>query len=181
MLTNTSSNKIYTTMNLINKIRYYGTEKLLLRLAALAVLLIPSTAFAQRGEKTLGVAGGYAGYNNSGLASVYFQYGFTDHVRIAPEVGCAFRHDGKSGFFINADMQFPFKVAKGISLYPLAGLTVNSWSKVGNNTLNRAGLNFGGGVEMYLTSSLKLSLQGKYSLMKTTSGAYASLGIGYVF
>lgn len=168
-------------MNLINKIKYYGTQKLLFGLAAAAALLIPSTARAQRGEKTLGVMGGYAGYNNSGLAGVYFQYGITDHVRVAPEIGCAFRNNGKSGFFISADMQFPFRIVRGFSLYPLAGVTMNSWSKVGSNTLNRAGLDFGGGAELYLTSSLKISLEGKYSLMKSTSGAFVNLGLGYVF
>lgn len=164
------------------KSKYYGTQKLLLRLATLAVLLITSlSASAQRGEKTLGIAAGYASYNNSGSAAVYFQYGFAQHVRIAPEIGCVFRNQGKSAFLATADMHFPFTLARGFNIYPLAGLTFNSWSRVGANSYNNVGLDFGGGLELYMTSKLKFNVQAKYSLINKTSGAFASFGIGYVF
>ena len=44
-----------------------------------------------------------------------------------------------------------------------------------------AGAGFGGGFDFYLTNYLKLTLQGKYSLMNDVSGGFIGMGIGYVF
>lgn len=139
-------------------------------------------AYAQRGEKTLGVAGGFASYNTSGIIDVYFQYSFAEHVRIAPEVGYMFQNNGKSGFEVSVDMHFPFRVAKGFKLYPLAGITFNNWSYSAQDTsVSRGGFDVGGGLDLYFTSQLKMSVQGKYSLMQDTHGAYATIGLGYIF
>ncbi|MBD5203281.1 MAG: hypothetical protein HDS82_00190 [Bacteroidales bacterium] len=148
---------------------------------AVGLLYCSSEASAQRGEKTLGVAGGYATYNDGGYANIYFQYTFADHFRIAPEMGYVFRSEGASAFTMSVDMQFPFRVARGLSLYPLAGLTFNNWSYRHDGHATRAGADFGGGIDLYLTSNLKLTLQGKYSVMNDTGGGYIGMGIGYVF
>lgn len=153
-------------------------------MAALALCLIlwPAEASAQRGEKTLGVAGGFASYNTSGMVDIYFQYSFAEHVRIAPDVGYVFQNKGKSGFMVNVDMHFPFRVAKGLKLYPLAGITFNNWSySATDSSVSRGGFNAGAGLDIYFTSQLKMSIQGKYSLMKDTHGAYATVGFGYTF
>lgn len=144
-------------------------------------VLFPVAADAQRGEKTLGIAGGFATYNDGGFVDVYFQYSFADHFRIAPDLGYAFRNEGKSAFLLDVDMHFPFRVAKAFSLYPLVGFTFNNWNYRHGGSASRAGANFGGGFEIYLTSNLKLSFQGKYSLMNDTSGGFFDMGIGYVF
>lgn len=141
----------------------------------------PTQAMAQRGEKTLGIAGGFATYNDGGFVDVYFQYSFADHVRIAPDLGYAFRNEGKSAFLLDVDVHFPFRVAKAFSLYPLVGFTFNNWSYRHDGHASRAGANFGAGFEIYMTSNLKLSFQGKYSLMNDTSGGFFDMGIGYVF
>lgn len=148
----------------------------------LGALFIPtSQAMAQRGEKTLGVAGGFSTYNNGGYADIYFQYSFADHVRIAPEIGYAFRHDNKSAFIASVDMHFPFRIARGFSVYPLAGVTFNNWSYRGGGNASRAGFDFGGGFDIKLTNYLKLTIQGKYSLMNDTDGGFIGMGLGYVF
>ena len=155
---------------------------LTLGVAAAASLLCFSTkANAQKGEKTLGISGGYASYNNGGYTDIYFQYTFANHFRIAPEIGYVFRNEGKSAFTMSVDMHFPYRVARGIALYPLAGITFNNWSYHHDGHASRAGADFGGGVDLYLTSNLKLTVQGKYSLMNDTSGGFIGLGIGYVF
>ena len=143
--------------------------------------LFPAGAQAQKGEKTLGLMGGFATYNSSGFADVYFQYTFADHFRIAPDVGYVFGNNGKSAFILNADMHFPFRVAKGFAIYPLGGFTFNNWSYSHGDSESRAGANVGGGIDLYLTSNLKLSFQGKYSFMNDTGGAFFGVGIGYVF
>lgn len=144
--------------------------------------LMPGQAMAQRGEKAVGVTGGFATYNNGGYASVYFQYTFANHFRIAPEVGYVFRNEGKSAFEMSVDMHFPFRIARGFNIYPLVGLTFNNWTyKHSDHHASRVGGDFGAGFDIYLTSSLKLSLQGKYSLMDDTGGGFFNMGIGYVF
>lgn len=143
--------------------------------------LFPAQANAQKGEKTLGLMGGFATYNDGGFSDVYFQYTFADHIRLASDIGYVFRNDHKSAFVLDVDMHFPFRIARGFSVYPLAGFTFNNWSYEYNGNASRAGANFGAGFDIYLTSYLKLSLQGKYSLMNDTSGGFFGMGIGYVF
>jgi opacity protein-like surface antigen len=148
---------------------------------ALGACTFPSVANAQTGEKTLGFAGGYSSYNNGGYANLYFQYTFAPHLRIAPEIGYMFRNEGKSGFECSVDMQFPFRLARGFNIYPLAGVTLNNWTYEHDGHATRAGFDFGAGFDIYLTSQLKLTLQGKYSLMNDTGGCFLDMGIGYVF
>lgn len=149
---------------------------------AIASVFVPgASADSVRGEKTLGLMGGYATYNHSGFANVYFQYSFSRHVRIAPEVGIVFSNDGRSALTISGDMQFPFKIVSGFQVYPLAGLTFNTWNYSHDSTRSRFGGEVGLGFDLYMTRHLKVNLQGKYSLMNDTSGAFFGLGIGYVF
>ena len=150
-------------------------------LASFAPVKAEAASTGGRGEMTLGVMGGFATHNSGGYMDLYFQYTIAPHFRLAPDIGYAFRNDGKSAFLLDVDMHFPFRIAKGIMIYPLAGFTFNSWDYPGDHTLNRAGGNIGGGFDFYLTRNLKLSLQGKYSIMNDTSGGFFGLGIGYVF
>lgn len=150
--------------------------------ATAAACVLPASASSlYKGEMTLGVSGGYASYNNSGYTSIFFQYTFVPQVRIAPEVGYVFRHNDKSALAVTCDMQFPFRVARGFNIYPLAGVTFNAWNNRYKHNLNRIGGDIGVGFELYITGSLKLNLQGKYSVMKNTTCAFVGLGLGYVF
>lgn len=154
---------------------------LLLMVGVIATGLVPMRANAQKGEKTLGIMAGYAGHNDGGYTDVYFQYSFAEHLRISGDLGYVFRNENKSAFLLDVDMHFPFKVYKGIAVYPLGGFTFNNWSYKHGDSTGRVGLNVGGGVDFYITSYLKLTAQAKYSLMNDTSGVFAGIGIGYVF
>lgn len=147
---------------------------------AFAALCAALNASAQRGEMTIGINGGYATRNDGGYTNLYFQFTPVSHVRIAPEIGYIFRNEGKSAFNFAVDVQFPFKVARGVAVYPLTGFVFNSWKHHGH-TANRAGVDFGGGFDFYLTNYLKLTLQGKYSLLNDYGGGFFGMGIGYVF
>ena len=138
-------------------------------------------SFAQKGEKTLGIMGGMATYNSGGFSQLYFQYTFGNHLRIAPDMGYVFRNEGKSAFFMDLDLQLPFRLGRGVNIYPLAGLTFNNWSWKGGGHESRLGMNFGAGLDIYLTRNLKLNLQGKYSMMNDTGGGFVGLGLGYIF
>ncbi len=156
-------------------------------LAALSLascaLLCPAGASAQSvGEKTIGFAGGYASHNGGGYADLYFQYTFAPHIRIAPEIGYVFRNEGKSAFVASVDLQFPFAIARGFNVYPLAGVTLNNWEyEHHDDHATRAGFDFGGGFDIYMTRQLKLNVQCKYSLMNDTGGCFLNMGIGYNF
>lgn len=157
---------------------------LLLSVIALFVASAPGVVYGAspvRGEKTLGVAGGYATYNNSAYTEIFFQYTFVPHVRLSSDVGYVFLNDAKSAFEISIDMHFPFRIVSGLQIYPLVGATFNNWNYKNEANIYRFGADFGAGFDFYMTDFLKLTLQGKYSWMKRTSGAYFGLGIGYVF
>lgn len=154
---------------------------LLLLLFSLSLSNSTLAASPVKGEKTLGIGGGYATFNHSGYANVYFQYTFVPHVRLSADVGCIFRNEDKSGLAIDVDMHFPFRIVRGLQVYPLVGLAFNSWNYHYDGRDSRFGGDFGAGFDFYMTDNLKLSLQGKYSWMKDTSGAFVGLGIGYVF
>lgn len=152
----------------------------------IAILLAVAAAFqfganAQRGEKMIGIGGGYAGYNNGGYAKLFFQYGFSNHFRLAPEVGAIFSNGGKSGIEVSLDAHFPFRISPGFKFYPLAGLTMNHWRLPSDSKLTKAGADAGVGLDFYMTSSLKINFQAKYSIMKKTDGWFIDLGVGYVF
>lgn len=145
------------------------------------VAAVIMSAAAQRGEKTLGIAGGYSSYANSGYIKGYFHYSFASHVRIAPEVGYIFPSSGDiSGFEATADMHFPFRVGRGVSLYPLAGVCFYSWNRPRHH-YNSLGLDVGGGMDLYFTPYLKASVEAKFVWANPTYGAMVSVGLGYVF
>lgn len=164
--------------------RFTRLSALVLGVAALFATLMPQQASAKgggNGEMTVGVNAGLATYNSGGYMNLAFQYTFVPHVRIAPEIGYVFRNENKSAFIMSVDMHFPFRVAKGFALYPLAGLTFNNWNYRDDGSAARVGGDIGAGMEVYLTNYLKIMLQGKYSIMDDTSGGFIGLGIGYVF
>ncbi len=158
-----------------------------------AMALAPSEMNAQthRGEKSFGPRAGYVSRNESGLAGLVFQYSFSEHVRIAPSVDIIFRHRDKDGFAVNADMHFPFAFASGrAAFYPLAGFNFTSWGlhnidhasgKDVTSHSTSAGLNMGAGVELRCTSSLKLGLEARYTLMRHYPTAVVCASIAYVF
>lgn len=155
--------------------------KIAIALVSMICVMSPLSANAQKGEKTLGVMGGFTTVNDGGFMDVYFQYGIANHFRIAPDLGYAFRNDGMSAFLLDVDLHFPFRLARAFSIYPLVGFTFNNWNYAGDGSASRAGANFGAGIDLNLTRNLKLTLQGKYSLLNDVSGAYFGLGLGYVF
>ncbi len=139
-----------------------------------------------KGEKSVGVSGGYATYNNSGYVTVNFQWEFANHFRLAPDLGCVFPARDKSGFLVDCDLHFPFKLVRGFGVYPLIGLAYNNWhishpGNVDSENLSRVGGNVGLGFDFYFTRNLKMQVQGKYSWMRDTDGGFIGLGLSYIF
>ena len=155
----------------------------------------PSQAQIVKGEKSLGPKVGYVSKNKSAIAGLVFQYSFSNHFRISPELSYVFRNNDMDAFSfdINAHVPFGFTGEK-VAFYPLAGLNYSSWSRhyrtqgtecdssddVSTRTA-RFGMNLGAGFDLRCSESLKLSLEAKYVLMKGYSTAVITAGIAYVF
>lgn len=152
---------------------------------------MPADALA-RHEATFGVESGYASKNESAIAGLFFQYELTESIRIAPDAGFVFRHKNLDAFSANVNLHFPFAFpGRVVGLYPLAGVNYSSWNRHNidfdtdtddvSTRVSRFGLNFGAGVELRPTSTLKLKAELKYNLIKSFSGYYVAVGIGYMF
>ena len=157
---------------------------------AVAILgMIPLTANAQRGEKSVGVVGGFNTEIESGLAGVYFQYQCNAWLRLTPNVQAIFRKNDVNAMHINGNAHFILPLTEDINIYALGGVTYQSWRlpminenyNLEHSNVNRFGANLGAGIEIYATSSLKFMVEGKYSFIKDFSSAGFIAGIGYVF
>lgn len=159
----------------------------------LAVLMfVPQHASASDHEKTFGVKTGYISRNQSAEAGLFFQYSFTDHFRLAPEVNLAFRNQNKDAFIVDVNCHVPLAQSGLAEFYPLAGLNYSSWSqhqtfyeqiesKDVSKRTTRFGLNLGGGMDLKINSTLKLKLEAIYTMVEANSAFRATVGIGYSF
>lgn len=166
-----------------------------IRLFFLSIGLIVSLAASgqvESGAKSLGIRGGYVSCTDAGTAGLAFQYTFTRHFRLSGEANYFFRHNGCDGASFSIDYHCPFLLGKRFYIYPIAGLNFASWHhrpddgrhpdiKDTSTRTTRIGLNTGAGLEYYVRSSLKLSLEGKYNWIKDDNTAIVNLGISYVF
>ncbi|MDE6300189.1 MAG: porin family protein [Muribaculaceae bacterium] len=166
-------------------------KKIILSIAA-AMVCTAAWADNVTGEKSFGPKLGYYSHNKSAVAGLTFTYAFNRHFRLAPEVGCVFRHNDQDAFVADLNAQFPFKFEEAgtVALYPLAGITYTSWSRHFRSAEidkdvtthdNRFGANVGAGFELRCSETLRLSLEAKYVLVKSYSSVVVTAGISYVF
>lgn len=161
-----------------------------------AVLLVVAatpalSAQPEAGNKSFGPKLGYVSRNHSAQAGLVFQYAFSKHVRISPELSCVFRNHNQDGLMVDLNMQFPLPAwSSRTELYPLAGLAFNSWADHGvsrddevdvTTHVNRLGLNLGAGFALKCTSTMKVNIEAKYTLVKSYSSAFITAGISYIF
>ncbi|MDE5608474.1 MAG: porin family protein [Muribaculaceae bacterium] len=155
-----------------------------------------SASEPQLPRKTLGILAGYDTRNHSAEAGIFFQYRASKIVRIAPDLTYIARRKGTDALAINLNVHFPFAVSKSgrVNVYPLAGINYTSWNyhpgKMARSTDetddvtrrdNKFGLNLGGGIDVLITSTLKLRFEGKWVGAKHTSTGDFAVGIGYAF
>lgn len=149
------------------------------------------SAQVERGEKMLGVKAGYVTHNESAVAGLMFRYAVSPWVRIVPEVASVFRHHDEDAFLVDLNVQVPFSFGtKKVDLYPLAGLTFNSWSRHFeleetnqdvSSRVNRFGANLGAGFDFRCTPTLNIGVEARYSFLKVYTSAYFTASISYVF
>lgn len=164
----------------------------------LAIMLLTFTSLSAsaqfaRGEKSVGPKVGYVSTNESAAAGLVFQYTFSKHLRIAPEVGCVFKHQKKDAFTLDFNFHTPFTfTGDKAALYPLAGLNYSSWNTsipqqleediddVSTRT-SRFGFNLGAGFELRCTRTFKFGIEAKYTFIKRFHGANVAVLACYVF
>lgn len=78
-------------------------------------------AFAQQGEKSLGLNLLYGNDTNIGL-SAKMRYSITDKWRVEPAFEYFFKHDYFSMWDLGANLHYVIPATETISVYPLAGL-----------------------------------------------------------
>lgn len=160
-------------------------------IVAAIALLMPQAMKAADHEKIFGIQAGWISRNKSAEAGLTFQYGFTQHFRLAAAVDVALKKENRDAMLIDVNGHFPFRTSSRVELYPLAGVNFSAWSEhieaddptfddVTNRT-SRFGLNAGGGVGFYVSKTLKLSFEAKYTLVKGYSCGRLTAGIAYVF
>lgn len=166
---------------------------------ALIFACLPADALAWRGEKSVGLRGGFTSKNTTATAGLYFSYRFSEHFRFAPKFDYAFQHHGTDAFAFNFDTEYPIALDKGegkVNFYPIAGLNYSTFtshtavedietrtddSDDSSQRTNHFGLNLGAGIEYFATPTLRLSLESKCLLIKQFTGAWLTVGIGYRF
>ena len=161
----------------------------------MAVVLFSATAATaqtHRGEKTFGIKAGYVSKNQSAIAGLVFEYSFSRHFRIAPQLGVVVRHNDRDAFTAAVDTHYPIALgSEKIDFYPMVGLGFNSWTQHYKDELtenvdvltryNRLGLNVGGGFDFRPSKTLKVRLEYRYTLNDSFSHSEITAGIAYVF
>lgn len=174
-----------------NNMKFRKIATALLLTAVLAAIM-PQQAVARGHEKVFGVKTGWISRNESALAGLYFQYRFTDHFRLAPEVDIAFRNKDRNALLINVDAHFPVNAGSRVEFYPLVGCNFSAWSlhttvvqdEHSNDVTNRTsrfGLTAGAGLGVKVTPTLRLNFEARGTFVKSNNAALVTAGIGYVF
>lgn len=165
------------------------TLKLIILSVFLPLSFIPAAATV-RGEKSVGLKAGYCTRNESAVAGAYFQYAFSSHFRLSPNIDYVFRNKGCDAFAFGLTAQFPIGVTGSrFDMYPLAGVSYSIWnhqshSEVADDVstrVNRFGIDVGMGVEYKFASALKIFAQGRFNWVKDYNSGIFVVGIGYVF
>lgn len=154
--------------------------KRFLMVAVLGLFAFTMGAYAQKGEKALGVHLNYATeVDNAGLGA-FFMYNFTDALRGEVAGDYYFKRDHLSMCDLNLTLHYLFPVGDYVKLYPLAGLTYTNW-KAFNEHASRVGGNFGGGAQFDVADNFSINLEIKYQLVADFDQAVFSLGGAYRF
>ena len=147
--------------------------------------LISVGAFAQKGEKAVGVNLNFGTTASSVGLEAKFQYGITDAIRIEPSLTYYFGNTGMLDVAVNA--HYLFNIVPKINLYPLAGLgfdacryevlvgnSYDSWD-IDKKTDAAFKFDFGGGAEYEITDNIAAGLELRYEII---SGGFSQFVVG---
>lgn len=162
-------------------------------------------AWAQKGQKAVGVNLLYGTEAKNLGIGVKGQYNFTDALRGEAAFDYFLKKDGVNSWDVNVSAHYLFPIKDKLTLYPLAGVTYTHWStsyevvnyKVNMNDADapnmsitsgkasassgKFGIHFGGGAQYDLTDNLVLNAELKYQLVSSFDQGVISVGVAYKF
>ena len=177
--------------------RFKLTSALILTLIAIIFSAAPVDARSPyKGQKSIGLYGGYSTHTESAVAGLYYQYRFTRALRIAPSVDYVFRSKNQDSYNFDFNVHFPIRLdaADNANFYPIAGLGYSAiYHRCNDSNLtvddatdsshryDRVGINLGGGFEYFVNSTLRVAVEGKWRLREDYSTGLFTVAIGYRF
>lgn len=182
-------------------------KKLLVLMSFIALAM--GTAFAQKGDKAVGVNLGYGTeISNLGIGAK-FQYGITDAIRAEASFDYFLKKDGLKMWDVNINAHYLFPIVDKFKVYPLIGLTYSNWNigsmdiyawsddngneewdegeerydgeYEGSSSTGKFGVNLGAGIEYSITNRLNVNFEVKYQLISDFNQAVFGFGIAYKF
>ena len=174
-------------------------QRILCSAAAAFLLSAPAVSAAggdgasrsYRGEKTVALRAGYAGYNKSAAAGLEFTYRFSRLFRLAPSVDYVIRRHDTDALVLEVDAQFLFPFSGDrMAVYPYVGPKYSSWTyhpgaSADDNDVStrrsRLGVDAGVGVEANITPTFRIGVSAGYTFVKYFHGFDAALTLSYRF
>ena len=181
-----------------------------LNLILVAMFMVMSSVFAQKGENAISVNLGYGSgsFHKAFKVGAEYKYNITDAIRIAPGFDYFFKSDGIGLWSanVNGHYLFDIKSVEGVKVYPLFGFTLlgtmgsadvddyipdgyediyddlygDALEDAGGNE-TRFGCNLGAGVQYPITESIDLGFEIKYQFVKDFDQIVFGINAAYKF
>ena len=160
-----------------------------------AVFAMSTAAFAQKGVTAFGVQGAYDDLFGQFGIGVKLQHNFADQFRSEIGGDFFFKKDYVSMIDVNANFHYIVPVASQFNVYPLVGANISfaslddgvvALASLGGVDLSksktRIGLNLGGGLEYFITDTVKLVGEAKYIVSDNGFSRFgANFGVAFTF
>ncbi|MBR4381404.1 MAG: hypothetical protein IKP48_09110 [Bacteroidaceae bacterium] len=144
-----------------------------------AVFAMSTAAFAQKGVTAFGVQGVYDDWNGQFGIGVKLQHNFADQFRSEIGTDLFFKKYDISIVDVNANFHYVVPVASQFNVYPLVGANIAFFN---HDIPTRIGLNLGGGLEYYITDTVKLVGEAKYIVSDNGFSRFgANFGFAFMF
>lgn len=156
----------------------------------LCVALVSMCAFAQKGQKAVGLNLSYGTeISNLGIGAKG-QYNFTDAIRVEASFDYFLKKDDLSMWDVNVNAHYLFPV-KDLKIYPLVGLTYTNWKDsfdywdgikdYYDDSEGKFGVNLGGGVQYDINDNWAVNFEMKYQIIGDFDQAVFGFGVAYKF
>ncbi|MBO7602121.1 MAG: outer membrane beta-barrel protein [Bacteroidaceae bacterium] len=144
-----------------------------------ALLTMSTAAFAQKGVTGFGVNGAYDDLNGQFGIGVKLQYGFINQLRGEVSGDFFFKKNDLSLVDVNGNLHFVVPVVDKFNVYPLAGLNIAFFN---HDIPTRLGVNLGGGLEYFITDTVKIGGEAKYIVSDNGYSRFgANIGVTFLF
>lgn len=128
------------------------------------VLTMGLSAFAQKGEMSLGANLAYNTEAEITGVGIRYQYHLLDRLRMAPQFTYFIENDNRSAYAFDFDLHYFFPLEHMLTLYPLVGVSFTNVESF-HTTDSGFGLNAGIGIQFPLSALVNVSAEYKRALL----------------